>query len=148
MVAATAAYVPRLTSHSAPAPALAWDASLGEDPLVDFDPGDDFLNFIMKVPGLSITQVTADAGPATSYTIQFSVLEGILTPAFHCLEVVALDEFIVLGFTGLVHLSHLIDAIIDEGDLTRPPPWTMFLNFSNKLELLRTKLVQMTAHGE
>ena len=33
------------------------------------------------------------------------------------------DEFIILGFTGLVHLSHLIDAIIDEGDLdTSSPP--------------------------
>ena len=123
MAAVAAAYVPRLTFHGAPAPALSWDASLGEDPLVSFDPGDDFLNFIMKVPGLSITQVTAGAGPATSYTIQFSDLEGILTHVFHYSEAVALDEFIVLGFTGLVHLSHLIDAIIDEGDLdTSSPP--------------------------
>ena len=117
MAAAAAAYVPRLAFHGALAPALSWDASLDKDPLVSFDPGDDFLSFIMKVPGLGITQVTTGAGPATSYTIQFSNLEGILTPAFHCAEAAALDECIILGFTGLVHLSHLIDAIIEEGDL-------------------------------
>jgi hypothetical protein len=50
-------------------------------------------------------------------------LEGILTLAFHCAQAAALDEFIILGFIGLVHLSHLIDAIIDEGDLdTSSPP--------------------------
>ena len=118
MAAAAAAYVPRFTFHGAAAPALSWDASLGEDPLVDFDPGDDFLNYIMKVPGMSIIKVPAGAVPATSYTIQFSDLEGILTPAFHCSE-----EFIILGHTSLVHLSHLVDAIIEEGDLdTSSPP--------------------------
>ena len=123
MAAVAAAYVPRFTFHGAAAPALSWDASLGEDPLVDFDPGDDFLNFIMKVPGISITQIPAGAVLATSFTIQFSDLEGILTPAFHCSEAAALDEFIILGHTSLVHLSHLVDAIIEEGDLdTSSPP--------------------------
>ena len=117
MAAAAAAYAPRFTFLGAAAPALVWDASLSDDPLVSVDPGDDFLNFIMKVPGMSITQIPAGAVPATSFTIQFSDLEGILTPAFHCSEVVALDEFIVLSYIGLVHLSHLVDAIIDEGDL-------------------------------
>ena len=66
---------------------------------------------------MSITQIPAGAVPATSFTIQFSDLEGILTPAFRCSKAAALDEFIVLGYTSLVHLSHLVDAIIDEGDL-------------------------------
>ena len=38
MAAVAAAYVPRLTFHGAAAPALSWDASLGEDPLVVLDP--------------------------------------------------------------------------------------------------------------
>ena len=116
MAAAAPAYVPRFTFNGVAAPALVWDALLGDDPLVSVDPEDDFLDFIMKVPGMSITQISAGADPAASFTIQFSDLEGILTSAFHCSETAALDEFIVLGYTSLVQLGHLADAVIGEGD--------------------------------
>ena len=65
----------------------------------------------------------AGAVPATSFTPLFSDLEGILTLAFYCSEVAALEEIVMLGYTGLVHLSHLSDAIIEEGesDTTNAP---------------------------
>ena len=117
MAAAAAAYAARFTFLGAAALALLWDSALGDDPEVSIDPGDAFLNYIMKVPELRITKVPAGTVPATSFTILFSDLEGILTPAFFCSETAALEEFIMLGCTGLVHLSHLVDAIIEEGEL-------------------------------
>ena len=97
MAAAAAAYAPRFTFHGAAAPALVWDPSLGDDLVVSVEPGDDFLNYIMKVPDLKITKVPAGAVPATSFTILFSDLEGILTPAFYCSEAAALEEIITEG---------------------------------------------------
>jgi len=148
MAAVVAAYARRFTFHGAAAPALVWEPSLGDDPLVSVDPGDDFLNYIMKVPGLSITQVLAGAA-ATLFTVQFSDLEGILTPAFHCSEDAALEEFIMLGHTGLEHLSHLVDAIIEEGELdTSSAPDNvpeLFKQFEIASE--RARAARTTAHG-
>ena len=144
-----AAYAPRFTFHGAAAPALVWEPSLGDDPLVSVDPRDDFLNYIMKVPGLSITQVPAGAVPATSFTVQLSDLEGILTPAFHCSEDAALEEFIMLGHTGLEHLSHLVDAIIEEGELDTSSAPDNVLELFKQIEIAseRARAARTTAHG-